>query len=108
LPSNVAALSAVEGKLAAFLVWVYGGPNSITYTDGKMYTGNGQDMVAAHTGLGITDAQYTYFVTNIVVPALTSSGVKHGAGGAADPDDVGSCFAPPLLDATFQASIVGH
>ena len=97
-----------EGKLAAFLVWVYGGPNSIMYTDGKTYVGDNQDMVAAHTGLGITSAQYTYFVTNIVVPALTSRGVKHGAGGAADPNDVSSCFAPPVLDPAFIATIVGH
>lgn len=95
-----------EGKLAAFLVFAYGGPDHITYTDGKMYTGP-QDMVAAHTGLGITGAQYDYFVANIIVPALTSSGVKHGAGGAADPNDVASCFAPIVTDATFKASIVG-
>jgi hypothetical protein len=107
-PSTADDAATFEGKLAAFLVWVYGGPNSITYTDGKVYTGNNQDMVAAHTGLGITSSQYTYFVTNIAVPALTSNGVKHGAGGAADPNDVTSCFAPPLLDPTFEASIVGH
>jgi hypothetical protein len=107
-PSTADNLMTFEGKLAAFLVWVYGGPNSITYTDMKMYTGNNQDMVAAHTGLAITQAQYTYFVTNIVVPALTASGVKHGAGGMTDPNDVTSCFAPPLMDPTFIASIVGH
>jgi hypothetical protein len=28
-----------EGRLAAFLVYVYGGPTSITYTDGKRYDG---------------------------------------------------------------------
>ena len=78
-------LATFEGKLAAFLVWVYGGPNSITYTDNKTYVGNNEDMVAAHTGLGITNAQYTYFVTNIAVPALTANGVKHGAGGASIP-----------------------
>ena len=78
-PSTADDAATFAGKLAAFLVWVYGGPNSITYTDNKMYTGNNQDMVAAHTGLNITAAQYTYFITNIVVPALISSGVKHGA-----------------------------
>jgi hypothetical protein len=90
------------------LVWAYGGPNSIVYTDGKTYVGNDEDMVAAHTGLNITSAQYTYFLTNIVVPALTSNGVKNGTGGAASPDDVGTCFAPVLTATAFVASIVGH
>lgn len=90
---------AFKGKLAAFLVYAYGGPSSITYTDGKTYQGP-QDMVSAHVGLGITSAQYDYFIANVVVPALTSSGVS-GA-------DVSSCFAPIVTDATFKASIVGH
>jgi len=90
--------AAFEGALAAFLVYVYGGPTSITYTDNKTYDGK-QDMTIAHTGLGITSAQYDYFVANIVVPALTSSGVPM--------DDVSSCFAPPITSAAFKASIVG-
>ncbi len=89
-----------KGRLAAFLVYVYGGPDAITYTDNKMYNGSEQDMTVAHTGLGITGPQYDYFVTNIVVPALTTNGVTM--------DDISSCFAPPLLDATFKATIVGH
>lgn len=87
-----------EGKLAAYLVYVYGGPNSITYIDGGKYSGV-QDMVAAHVGLNITSAQYDYFITNIVVPALVKNGVTAA--------DVTSCFAPPLVDANFKASIVG-
>ncbi|MCI0573246.1 MAG: hypothetical protein L0Y66_21070, partial [Myxococcaceae bacterium] len=89
-PSTRDDFPTFEGKLAAFLVWAYGGPASITYTDGKTYTGP-QDMVAAHTGLNITSAQYDYFITNIVVPALTDSGVSSG--------DVSSCFAPVVTDA---------
>jgi hypothetical protein len=99
-PSTKDSAATFEGVLAAFLVWAYGGPNSITYTDNMMYTGNNIDMVAAHTGLNITQAQYTYFLTNIVVPALTSSGVTMA--------DVTSCFAPPVSDPTFVATIVGH
>ncbi len=99
--------SIFEGKLAAFLVYAYGGPTEITYTDGATYSGM-QDMVAAHTGLGITSAQYDYFITSLVVPALVASGVKHGAGGAADPDDVSSCFAPVVTDPAFKATIVGQ
>ncbi|HET9626249.1 MAG TPA: hypothetical protein VFP84_33030 [Kofleriaceae bacterium] len=105
-PSTADNGATFEGKLAAFLVYAYGGPTSITYSDGVKYTGP-QDMVAAHTGLAITSDQFDYFVANIVVPALTANGVKHGAGGAADPDDVGSCFAPVVTSAAFKASIVG-
>jgi hypothetical protein len=65
-------------------------------------------MLAAHVGLGITSAQFDYLIGNVIVPALTDNGVKHGAGGAADPNDVASCFAPVVTDAAFKASIVGH
>jgi len=91
-------MATFKGKLAAFLVYAYGGPESITYTDNKSYSGL-QNMAAAHVGLGITSDQYDYFVTNQVVPALTDNGVTA--------DDVSSCFAPVVLDATFKASIVG-
>lgn len=99
-PSNV-----FKAKLGAFLVWAYGGPSHFQYSDGNTYAGV-QDMVAAHTGLGITQAQYDYFVSNIVVPALASSGVANGSGDS--PNDVATCFAPVLTDPTFAASIVGH
>lgn len=96
--ADPARLAHFKGDLAAFLVFAYGGPTKITYTDGKTYEGP-QDMVEAHKGLAITNAQYDYFVTNIVVPALTSKGVP-GA-------DVSSCFAPIIVDPAFKASIVG-
>jgi len=92
-------LATFEGNLAAFLVYVYGGPTSITYTDGVTYQGP-QSMSEAHAGLAITSAQYDYFVSNIVVPALTSSGVSSA--------DVSSCFAPPITAAAFKASVVGQ
>ncbi len=95
-----------QGKLAAFLVFAYGGPDHITFTDGVVYDGP-QDMTAAHTGLGITSDQFDYFVSSIIVPVLDNANVKHGAGGAADPDDVGTCFAPVVTGAAFKASIVG-
>ena len=98
-PSTADDAATFKGKLAAFLVFAYGGPTSITYTDGKTYSGM-QDMVAAHTGLAITSDQYDYFIANIVVPALTTNGVPTG--------DVSSCFAPVVTDAAFKASIVGH
>lgn len=98
-PSTGDDAATFKGQLAAFLVYAYGGPSTITYTDGKMYTGP-QDMVAAHSGLGITSSQYDYFISTVVVPALTSSGVSTA--------DVSSCFAPIVTDAAFKASIVGH
>jgi hypothetical protein len=98
-PSTGDDAATFKGKLAAFLVYAYGGPTSITYTDGKMYTGP-QDMTEAHTGLAITGSQFDYFVANIVVPALTTNGVMT--------TDVSSCFAPVLMDASFKASVVGH
>jgi hypothetical protein len=87
-----------KGKLAAFLVYAYGGPTSIKYTDGKTYSGL-QDMASAHAGLAITGDQYDYFIMKQVVPALTDNGVTS--------DDVTSCFAPIVLDPDFKASIVG-
>ena len=98
-PATIDDAPTFKGKLAAFLVYAYGGPSSIKYTDGKTYSGV-QDMVSAHIGLGITSGQYDYFVASVIVPALTSSGV----GGA----DVSSCFAPIVTDPSFKASIVGH
>jgi hypothetical protein len=92
-------LATFKGKLAAFLVLAYGGPSSIVYTDGKTYQG-AQDLVAAHTGLNITSDQYDYFITNIVVPALTSNGVSSA--------DVSACFAPVVTNPAFKATIVGH
>ena len=98
-PSTTDNGGAFEGNLAAFLVYAFGGPDHITYTDNVMYTGP-QDMVEAHAGLAITSSQFDYFITNIVVPALTSSGVSQA--------DVSSCFAPVVTDAAFKASIVGQ
>ena len=89
-----------KGKVAAFLVYVYGGPDAITYTDNKMYDGKSQNMVTAHTGFNITSAQYDYFLTNIVVPALKAKGVTDA--------DIGSCFGPILMDASVKAMFVGH
>lgn len=96
--STAHSLADFKGNLAAFLVYVYGGPASLTL-DGKTYTGP-QDMRAAHAGLHITSAQYDYFVAHVVVPALTGAGVPAG--------DVASCFAPPIVSPGFKASIVGQ
>ena len=80
------------------MVYAYGGPEEITYTDGKKYKGP-QNMVNEHQGMGITNDQYDCFVTNIVVPALTAKVVTSA--------DVTSCFVPIVTDPAFKASIVG-
>jgi hypothetical protein len=97
-PSTVDDAATFKGKLAAFLVYAYGGPTSIQYTDGKTYIGP-QSMAVAHAGLAITADQYDYFIMNQVVPALTTNGVPS--------EDVSSCFAPVVTDPAFVASIVG-
>jgi hypothetical protein len=98
-PSTADNLATFKGNLAAFLVYLYGGPTQITYTDGVVYQGP-QSMQQAHQGLNITASEFTYFVSNIIVPALTSNGVPA--------TDVSTCFAPPLADPTFVASVVGQ
>lgn len=83
-------LQVFQDHLAAFLVMVYGGPQSYS----------GRSMESAHAGLGITSDQYDYFVTEVVVPALAENGVPA--------DDISNCFAPPVTDPAFKASIVGQ
>jgi hypothetical protein len=81
-----------QTKLGNFLVYAYGGPSN----DGASST----DLAAAHAGLGITMDQYNYFVSSIVVPALTTNGVKS--------EDVSSCFAPVLMDSSVVDAVVGQ
>jgi hypothetical protein len=88
--ATAAQIQTFQDHLAAFLVMVYGGPKSYS----------GRDMEAAHAGLNITSDQYDYFITEVVVPALSDNGVPA--------DDISNCFAPPVTDAAFKASIVGQ
>ncbi len=83
-------VEAVENDLLDFLIMVYGGPNNYT----------GRTMEAAHAGMNITQAQYDAFITMVVVPALADSGVPE--------TDITDCFAPPVVDPAFVASIVGQ
>ncbi len=85
-----AQLQLFQDHLAAFLVMVYGGPKSY----------EGRSMEAAHAGLNITSDQYDYFITEVVVPALAENGVPS--------DDISDCFAVPVTDPAFKASIVGQ
>jgi hypothetical protein len=85
-----AQLEVFQDHLAAFLVMVYGGPENYT----------GRSMESAHAGLDITTDQYDYFITEVVVPALAENGVPS--------EDISDCFAPPVTDPAFKASIVGQ
>jgi hypothetical protein len=98
-PSTSDDPTTFQGVLGAFLVYAYGGPSSTTVA-GKSYDAKAVDLEGAHTGLNITADQYTYFITSIVVPALTSSGVKS--------EDVSSCFAPVVMSSSVMDAVIGH
>jgi hypothetical protein len=74
--------------LLSFLEAAYG--STTPYT--------GPDMVTSHKDLGITRAQYSYFISDVVVPALTTAGV--------DPNDITNCFAPVVTDTAFVKTVV--
>lgn len=85
-PTGVAR---VEANLLDLLIKIYGGPDNY----------KGEDMTTAHVGLNITSEQYDAFIGMVVVPALQSVGVEAA--------DINNCFAPPMVDAQFKASMVG-
>lgn len=58
----------------------------------------GPSMEAAHTGLDITQEEYDAFI-GLIVGVLTDAGVPES--------DITACFAPPLVDPDFVATIVG-
>jgi len=89
LAKDKKAAARVKTNLAAFLIKVYGGDDKY----------KGKDMPTAHKGMKITSEQYDYFIKEIVVPALKEAGVSE--------DDITNCFAPPVTDEAFKASIVG-
>jgi hypothetical protein len=88
--ASMAEVDTFKKNLLDFLVMAYGGPNNY----------KGKDMKTAHTGLKITKEQYTAFLTQVVVPALTKVGV--------DGKDISDCFAPPVSSQTFIDTIVGQ
>ena len=83
--NNTFSIPTDEGNFAAFLVYFFGGPMQILYTNGVEY-----DLTESlPQTFQLTDYQYEYLVSGIIVPALLSNGVSHS--------DVESCFVPPLL-----------
>ncbi len=82
--------AALAASLTDFITDAYG------CTTGA-YTG--ASMEDAHAGMGITQQEYDDFITLI-------AGVLLGAG--VPEDDVNLCFAPPLVDPAFSATIVGQ
>lgn len=87
---GAAAVDAFKASLANFITDAYG------CTEGA-YTG--PTMEAAHAGLGITQEEYDAFI-GIIVGVLTDNSVPE--------DDITLCFAPPLVDPAFVATIVGQ
>ncbi len=85
---TAAQVARVEANLLDFLIMVYGGPDNY----------EGEDMTKAHVGLAITSEQYDAFVGMVIVPALQTAGVPAA--------DITGCFAPPVVDAAFKASMV--
>ncbi len=83
------AVDAFKASLANFISDAYG------CSEGA-YTG--PSMVAAHTGLGITQEEYDAFI-GLIAGVLADAGVPEA--------DINFCFAPPLVDPAFTATIVG-
>ena len=83
------AVDAFKASLAAFISDAYK-CSSGSYT--------GPTMEEAHTGLGITQAEYDAFIS-LIVEVLTGAGVPDS--------DINLCFAPVLVDPAFAATIIG-
>ena len=82
-----AKVANFEDGLSKFLIMVYGGPNNY----------KGKDMVTVHTGMKIASDDYDYFI-GLIVKVLTQDGVAEA--------DINACFAPPVVDPAFKATIV--
>lgn len=88
-------LDTFTSHLDQFLKETYGAiPNKLINVE--------RNMKAAHAGMKITAAQYDYFVSSIVTPALRINITGTNVG------DITDCFAPVLLDACFKSNIVGQ
>ena len=58
----------------------------------------GPSMPDAHAGMAITQAEYDAFIA-LIAGVLKDNGVPD--------DDINNCFAPPLVDPAFAATIIG-
>ena len=85
-----AAVDAFKASLAAVISDAYG-CSSGAYT--------GPTMQDAHKGQGITQSEYDAFI-GLIVDVLTTNGVPES--------DINLCFAPPLVDPAFAATIIGQ
>lgn len=83
------AVQAFKDSLTAFISDAYGCSTGL-------YTG--PSMVDAHTGLAIIQAEYDAFI-GLIAGVLADAGVPS--------TDIEQCFAPPLVDPAFAATIVG-
>lgn len=83
------AVDAFKASLTAFISDAYGCSTG-TYT--------GPTMEEAHTGLGITQAEYDAFI-GLIAGVLVDNGVPEAY--------VNECFAPALVDPAFAGTIIG-
>ncbi len=86
---GAAAVDAFKMSLTAFISDAYGCSTG-SYT--------GPTMEAAHTGMGITQAEYDAFI-GLIAGVLKDNGVPDA--------DINNCFAPPLVDPAFANTIIG-
>lgn len=84
------AVQAFKDSLTAFISDAYGCSTG-SYT--------GPSMEAAHAGLDITTEEYDAFIV-LIAGVLADAGVPDA--------DINECFAPPLVDPAFVATIVGQ
>lgn len=85
-----AAVAAFKTSLANFVSDAYGCSTGAY---------NGPSMQAAHAGLNITQPEYDAFI-GLIAGVLADAGVPD--------DDISYCFAPPLVDPAFAATIIGQ
>ena len=83
------AVQAFKDSLTAFISDAY-------QCSTGMYTG--PSMEEAHTGMGITQAEYDAFI-GLIAGVLKDNGVPDA--------DINNCFAPPLVDPAFANTIIG-
>jgi hypothetical protein len=77
---TAAQVDKLKTNLGAFLIKAYGGPDNY----------KGTTIKASHSALAITEAQYDYFITEVVVKSLKENGVTD--------DDISKGFAPAVTE----------
>jgi hypothetical protein len=77
---TAAQVDKLKTNLGAFLIKAYGGPDNY----------KGASIKSSHAALAITEAQYDYFITEVVVKSLKENGVTD--------EDITNGFAPAVTE----------